>query len=98
MKIWEKEVIINQKYTRWIDREYTELLQKNIKIKTYKEDWKEIQEFGWDYAMNTWIANDYLVLAMTNLTKEDIDNLSIEEYDLLFNEINKITKKVPTVA
>jgi hypothetical protein len=35
---------------------------------------------------------------MTNLTKEDIDNLSIEEYDLLFNEINKITKKVPTVA
>ncbi len=99
MKIWDKEIIFN-KYTRGIDREYNEILKSWLAMKQYKTmiNWvlTEVQE------IMTWNtedrANDLLLLRITNLSKEEIDSLSIEEYDLLFTEINKITKKVPTKA
>jgi hypothetical protein len=46
---------------------------------------------------NMWIiyahfeeANDYLVESMTNLTSQEIDNLSQDEFDRILEKINKI--------
>jgi hypothetical protein len=42
-------------------------------------------------------ANNFLVLNMTNLTQEEIDEMKDSDFDELFNKINKL-KETPTVA
>ena len=100
MKIWEKEIVFN-KYTRWIDRDYQKILTEWLKIQMPKlnEKWEVIPEteYDWKYMENMQRANDFLVNKMTWLTQDEIDNLSIKDFDLLINEINKL-KETPTTA
>lgn len=86
------EVEFKSVYTRWVDKEFQKILFNWVKAST-------------SIAMNSnqWIdmnleniqdANDYLVKAMTNLSDEQIANLSIDDYNKILAEIEKI--KIPS--
>ena len=85
MKIGEKEIIINEAYTRWIDKKFNEVLFKDVKSSLV--DWKQNLEIP---PMNIQNANDYLVQAMTNLTEEEVINLPIDLYDELLDKITEL--------
>lgn len=76
-------------YTRKIDREHNDILLTNTDF------WQNA-----DGTMNTKIdakqigkANDYLVMAMTGMTQEALDQLEINEYNRILAEINAIRKE-----
>lgn len=77
----EKEVEFKSVYTHKVDRWFNEILYKDAK--------------GWElnYA-NYQLANDYAIEQMTNLSKEEIDELSVEQYNAILEEIVKI--KLPS--
>ena len=101
MKIWDKEIEL-KKYTRKIDREYNKLLMDGINIKVPELDinWEAIPEKEYDSKLisNMQTANDYLVVNMTWLSQDEVDDLSPEEYNQIITEINKVTNKTPTSA
>lgn len=82
----EKEVIFNEIYTRWVDKEYMKLLlewteqgfDENGKTK-FNIKPAQMQE-----------ANDYLVKSMTNLTESEINNMSTKDFDKVFKQIEEI--------
>lgn len=77
--------IILKKYTRKIDKEYTKLLMSDWKPKT-NANW----EISFDFNMeNFQKAQDYLVKEMTDLSQEDIDGLTVWEFDNIIEKINK---------
>ena len=82
----EKEVVFNEVYTRWVDKEYMKLLL----------DWTEQ---GFDESGKTKFnikpaqmqdANDYLVKNMTNLTETEINSMSAKDFDKVFKQIEEI--------
>lgn len=77
----EKEVEFKSVYTHKIDRWFNEILYKDAK-------WWEL-----NYS-NYQLANDYAIEQMTNLSKEEIDELSVEQYNTILDEIVKI--KIPS--
>ena len=89
MKIWEKEIIIKDFISRKTSRKYKELLMWNNEIGVWGEVKMNIK--------NVEEANNFLVLNMTNLTQEEIDEMKDSDFDELFNKINKL-KETPTVA
>ena len=89
MKIWEKEIVFN-KYTRWIDREYNNLISWWCSISDLQNQNITIE--------NMQKSNDFLVNKMTWLTQKEIDDLENNEYNLIITEINKIKESVPTKA
>lgn len=83
------EVEITSTYTRWIDKEFNKILFKDVKANTSTAtQWIDLN------LENIQDANDYLVKAMTNLNEEQISNLSIEDYNKILAEIDKI--KIPS--
>lgn len=85
----EIEIQFNQTYTRWIDKEFQKILFKDVKANTSTvSQWVEMN------LENIQDANDYLVKAMTNLNEEQIAQLSIEDYNKILAEIEKI--KIPS--
>lgn len=82
----EKEVIFNDVYTRWVDKEYMKILL----------DWTDqwIDENGKPrFSINASKmsdANDYLVKSMTNLTEAEINNMSAKDFDKVFKQIEDI--------
>jgi len=71
--------------TRKIHRKYNEILLDGAEV-------------GWDgnfkiSANNAEKANDYLVMAMTEKSQEEIDNLDQEEFEKILNQINKLRTK-----
>lgn len=100
MKIWDKEIEL-KKYTRKIDREYNKLLMDwiNIKVPELDINWDAIPEKEYDSKLisNMQTANDYLVVNMTWLSQDEVDDLSIEDYNNIFNEVSKL-QKTPTSA
>ena len=85
----EIEIQFNQIYTRWIDKEFQKILFKDVKANTSTvSQWVEMN------LENIQDANDYLVKAMTNLNEEQIAQLSIEDYNKILAEIEKI--KIPS--
>ena len=97
MKVWKKELVFN-KYTRWIDRDYNIKLTQGLIIKM-PEDWVAQTEFEWKQMENMQVANDILVNKMTWLSFDEIDDLSLEDYNLIITEITKIKEnKTPTIA
>lgn len=84
------EVEFKSAYTRWIDKEFQKILFKNVKANTStaSTQWVEMN------VENIQDANDYLVKAMTNLSDEQIANLSIDDYNKILEEIEKI--KIPS--
>ena len=89
MKIWEKEIIIKDFISRKTSRKYKELLMWNNEIGVWGEVKMNIK--------NVEEANNFLVLNMTNLTQEEIDEMKDSDFDELFNKINKL-KETPTTA
>ena len=85
----QKKFQFNQIYTRWIDKEFQKILFKDVKANTSTvSQWVEMN------LENIQDANDYLVKAMTNLNEEQIAQLSIEDYNKILAEIEKI--KIPS--
>lgn len=84
------EITFTSTYTRWIDKEFQKILFKGVKANTNtaSTQWVDIN------AENIQDANDYLVKAMTNLNEEQIAQLSINDYNNIIAEIEKI--KIPS--
>lgn len=83
------EVVFTSTYTRWIDKEFNKILFKWVKANTnMASQWIDLN------LENVQDANDYIVKAMTNLNEEQIANLSIEDYNKIIEEIEKI--KIPS--
>ena len=86
LPITKKEVELKDFVSRKIDREYMILL-------TGKSD--ATTDIKWNPSMkvnmeDVQIAYDYLVEAMTNLSKEEIDDLPKKDFDFLQSEIEKV--------
>lgn len=73
--------------SRKIKRTYNNLLLKGAEI---GQDW----EFKIS-ASNMEEANDYLVGAMFDKTQKEIDDLSVDEFELMLKEINISWDEVP---
>lgn len=85
----EIDVEFNSTYTRWIDKEFNKILFKDVKANTNTaSQWIDVN------LENIQDANDYIVKAMTNLTEEQIAQLSIDDYNKILAEIEKI--KIPS--
>ena len=83
------DVEIKSTYTRWIDKEFNKILFKDVKANTNTaSQWIDVN------LENIQDANDYIVKAMTNLTDEQIAQLSIDDYNKILAEIEKI--KIPS--
>jgi len=83
------EVQFTSAYTRWIDKEFNKILFKWVKANTNSiSQWVEMN------LENVQDANDYIVKAMTNLNEEQIAQLSINDYNDILAEIEKI--KIPS--
>ena len=85
MKIGEKEVVIKDVYTRGIDKEFNKILFNWAKTTTV--DWKPNFDIP---PMNIQDANDYIVKAMTNLTDEEVANLSLDDYSTILEKVSEI--------
>lgn len=85
MKIGEKEIVINQVYTRGIDKEFNKILFKWVWAVSV--DWKTSLDISPD---NIQEANDFLVKAMTNLTEEEVMQLPLDDYNSILEDINNI--------
>lgn len=86
------EVEFKSVYTRWIDKEFQKILFNWVKANTSlvmnANQWVDMN------LENIQDANDYLVKAMTNLNEEQIEQLSIDDYNKILAEIEKI--KIPS--
>lgn len=86
------EVEFKSVYTRWIDKEFQKILFNWVKANTSfvmnANQWVDMN------LENIQDANDYLVKAMTNLSNEQIEQLSIDDYNKILAEIEKI--KIPS--
>lgn len=85
MKIWEKEIIVKEAYTRGIDKEFNKVLFEWTK--SMLVDWKQSLDIP---PMNIQNANDFLIKAMTNLTEQEIEDLPVADYEELLEQINWI--------
>lgn len=83
------EIEFTSTYTRWIDKEFQKILFKDVKANTNTAtQWIDLS------LENVQDANDYLVKAMTNLNEEQIAQLSIDDYNKILAQIEKI--KIPS--
>ena len=81
------EVVFTSTYTRWIDKEFQKILFKDVKANTNTvSEWIDLS------LENIQDANDYLVKVMTNLSEEQIAQLSIKDYNDILAEIEKIKR------
>jgi len=78
-----KNVEFKPIYTRLVDREFNNILFGNSKASTKSND-VEIE------LKNMQLANDYLVMAMTNLTQEDIDQMDTNSYNEILKKVGEI--------
>lgn len=78
-----KNVEFKTVYTRLVDREFNNILFGNSKASTKSND-VEIE------LKNMQLANDYIVTAMTNLTQEDIDQMSSADYGAILKKVVEI--------
>lgn len=81
----EKEIIFSEKYTHKLDREYNKILFEWTKLNSMTAT------NGVDINMdNVTKANEYLIVSLTNLTYEELDELTLEEYEAIFKECERI--------
>lgn len=84
MELNWKTIEIKSIYTRKIDREFNEILFAGTKANTSNPNWIDVE------LVNIQKANDYVIKAMTNLTEQEIDELSASDYNKILEEVNKI--------
>ena len=81
---WQEKVITFKSiYTRWIDKEFNSIIFKWVKANS-SNNWVDLE------VNNIQEANDFLVKAMTNLTEEEIQSLSISDYNKILDKIWEI--------
>lgn len=80
----EKEIVFNE-YTRAIDKWFKNILYKDFSIGIWEE--ANTSKFS---PMVLEEANDYLVKNLTNLSDEEILQLSNADYNLLLDECKKL--------
>lgn len=71
-------------YTRWIDREYNRLLLINSKVSNSNGD--TTIDVDPNQAQ---IAQDHLVKTMFDKTQEEVDAMTMQEYDECLQQIEK---------
>ena len=86
----EKEVELSKVYTRKMDREYNEMCFQWMKVTPSQ---LSTGSFEVDIA-NLQKANDWLIMQMTNLTQDELDGMTNDDYNELLQEIEKI--KIPS--
>lgn len=86
----EKEITISNVYTRKIDREYNDILLDWLKATPQQLQAGEIEIA----ISNGQKANDFLIVSMTNLTAEEVDWLTVEDYEKVLEEVEKA--KIPS--
>lgn len=79
----EKTISFKSIYTRWIDKEFNSIIFKWVKANS-SNNWVDLE------VNNIQEANDFLVKAMTNLTEEEIQSLSISDYNKILDKIWEI--------
>ena len=79
----EKTISFKSIYTRWIDKEFNSIIFKWVKANS-SNAWVDLE------VNNIQEANDFLVKAMTNLTEEEIQSLSISDYNKILEKIWEI--------
>ena len=79
----EKTISFKSIYTRWIDKEFNSIIFKWVKANS-SNTWVDLE------VNNIQEANDFLVKAMTNLTEEEIQSLSISDYNKILEKIWEI--------
>lgn len=80
----EKTVDIKKVYTREIDRWYNNYLMEWVSANTNEPNNINIP------LNNIQKANDYLVMAMTDLTEKEVNNISSEDFNAILGEIVRI--------
>ena len=86
----EKEIEISKIYTRKIDREYN-----NMMFEWQKMTPQQLQSGSFEVDLEKFQkANDFMILSMTNLSQDELDEMTSEDYNALLEEINKI--KIPS--
>lgn len=86
----EKEITISNVYTRKIDREYNDIVLDWLKATPQQLQAGEIEIT----IANGQKANDYLIASMTNLTAEEVDWLTVADYEKVLEEVEKA--KIPS--
>lgn len=84
MEINGKKIEFKNSYTRAIDRWFNDCLFEWVKANTQNTNSIDIP------LSNIQKANDYLVKNMTNLTDEEIDNLTSEDYNKILEKVQEI--------
>jgi len=82
----DREVSFKEVYTRKIDRQFNEILFKNVNA-SLLENWTK------DLTLNPFdiqLAQDYLISALTDLKPEEVDELSIEDYQTILEKVSAI--------
>lgn len=86
----EKEITISNVYTRKIDREYNDILLDWLKATP-----QQLQAWEIEITIANWQkANDFLIVSMTNLTAEEVDWLTVEDYEKVLEAVEKT--KIPS--
>lgn len=86
----EKEVEISKIYTRKIDREYSEIMFNWMTVTP-----QQLQTGSFQVSLeNLQKANDYLIMQMTWLSPDELDEMTNEDYNTLLQEIEKM--KIPS--
>jgi len=84
IKWTEKEITFNE-YTRAIDKWFKNILYKDFSIGVWEQT--NTSKFS---PMLLEEANDYLIKSLTNLSEEEIGNLSNKDYIDLLEECKKL--------
>lgn len=86
----EKEVIVSTTYTRKIDCGYNDIILEWVKANPSQLENMNI-EIDVTRAQK---ANDFLITEMTNLTAEELENMNMDDYNAVLQEVLKV--KIPS--
>ena len=72
--------------TRWIARWYEKELLKDVVI-TWEWEMQNVQ------AVNNYVANDYLVREMCEITQEELDEINNKDYEIILKKLLQMLNK-----
>lgn len=82
----ERTVSFKDVYTRKIDREFNAILFQNVNASVLGNGTKDLSINPTDIQL----AQDYLISALTDLKPEEVDELSIEDYQTILEKVSAI--------
>ena len=87
---WTEKEIEFKAYTRKIDREFNDIMFEWMQVSPW-------QLQTWDFKIEiakVQKANDFAIVNMTNLTQDELDELSNADYNMVLAEVEKL--KIPS--